>query len=112
MADWIPDDLRRATTYGCLLLLSSEAVYIHATQHTWPSAPYLLPSTAADYEQVHIEREDFAPNGWAAQRISASDSSSGAMLAGDNSPAGWLHGLLETSGYFLLVNPDSGAIKR
>jgi hypothetical protein len=69
----------------------------------------VLPSTAANYEKVHVEREDFAPNGWGALRVSASDSSSGAMLAGDTRLVESLHNSLGTSGYFLLVDADSAA---
>lgn len=109
MANWIPGGFRKVTTCGCLLLISGEAFDLHATHFAWKSAPYVLPSTAANYENLHVEREDYGPNGWDAQGVSASDSSSGAMSAGNNGLVESFHRSLETSGCFLFVDADSAA---
>jgi len=111
MVKWNPGDLRKATTLVGLLLISSEAIDFHAPPLAWQHAPYMLPSTAADYGMVHVEPEEFAQNLWGASRVSASDSSSGAMWLDDSRIVESLHDSLNTSGFFLLLDADSTAIK-
>src|SRR5580658_3270148 len=103
MANRIPGELRKAATCWCLLHFAGEVVDLHETQLALQPTPYVLPSTAANYENVHVELEDYPPNGWDAQRVSLSDSSSGAMLTGDNNLFKSFYKSTEKLGYFLLV---------
>jgi hypothetical protein len=112
MANWIPGELRKVTTCGCLFLLASEAVDLHETQLKSQPAPYVVPpSTAANYDNVHVDLEDYPQNPWGAQQLSASDSSSGAMLAGGNSFVDSFHRSLGPRGFYLVVNADLAATK-
>lgn len=90
----IPEELRKAATYGCVSLILGEAFVLHAPSFASGSAPYTDTlaeySTAAnyprEYEHSHGEREDYTFNGWNNCSQSASNYASGAMFPRDVAP--------------------------
>ena len=108
MANWNKITI---TTCGFFLFIGSEGSDFHATPVESQSTPYVLPDAAGNYEMAHIEREDYPFNQWGTSRGSASDSSSGAMFAGNNRFAESLQNSLETHNFVLLIGAESAATK-